>query len=318
MKKLYNSQWVGRETNPLFPKLNIKNIRKNYKKDSVLPWISPAIIMLLLVTIIPTLFLFYLSLYNWELATPWDTRAFVGFKNFVDKLKEEQFINSLFVTLKYVFCTVIIEFFFGLFISVFIKGQTKKMKIFIIISLILPLAMTSSVVGLIFRSYFNPSGGIFNYFTNLLFNVKVNWFSKENALVAVIITDIWQWTPFITLILYSGLEVIPQEGYEAAVIDGASPLKILRYITIPLLKPIILIVLLLRTMDSLRMFDTAFVMTEGGPGNATELLSLHIYRTGFFHTGYLGLASAVAVILLIITTILSQVLIRGFSKEGER
>ncbi|MCX6089399.1 MAG: sugar ABC transporter permease [Candidatus Atribacteria bacterium] len=292
-------------------------IKKVKRGKSVTPWIAPSIIVLLLITILPTLFLFYLSLNSWELATPWDTRKLVWLKNFIDDIKDEQFQNSLVVTMKYVVVVVLLEFVFGLIIAAFIKGQNPGMRIFMIVALILPMTLTPSVAGLIWRSNFHPVAGVVNYFLSSLFGLKINWYSKEYALLSTMIVDIWQWTPFTSLILFSGMEAVSQDCYEAAMIDGASSFKVLTRITIPLLKPVILIVLLMRIMDALKMFDVVFVMTEGGPGNTTELLSLNIYRIGFFHTGYLGRASSIAVILLILVTILSQILIRSFGAREE-
>jgi len=286
---------------------------RKFKKESATPWIAPAVFTLLVVAIIPTIFLFYLSLHNWELGNPWNSRTFIGLKNFVDVFKDEQFINSLLVTFKYCTTVVIIEFVLGFSIANYMKGQNQKVKFFILISLIIPLTMTPSVVGLIWRSYFHPTAGIINFIINIIFGTKINWFSKNNALLTTILVDSWQWTPFVTIMLYSGLEALPQECFEAASIDGASGWNEIKYITLPLLKPIILIALLLRIMDAFKMFDIIFVMTEGGPGDATELLSLHIYRVGFFHTGYIGRASSIAVILLVIIIVLSQILIRRMS-----
>ena len=288
---------------------------RRLRKESAIPWITPAIFTLIVVAIIPTIFLFYLSLHNWELGNPWNSRTFIGLKNFVDVFKDEQFINSLLVTFKYCIAVVIIEFLLGFSIANYMKGQNQRIKFFILISLIIPLTMTPSVVGLIWRSYFNSTAGIINFFVDIIFGTKINWFSKNNALLTTILVDSWQWTSFVTIMLYSGLEALPQECFEAASMDGASGWEKIKYITLPLLKPIILIALLLRIMDAFKMFDVIFVMTEGGPGNATELLSLHIYRIGFFHTGYIGRASAIAVILLVIIIVFSQILIRKMSSN---
>lgn len=295
----------------------MNNKRKSKLMSGAFPWIAPAILVLLLITIIPTFFLFYLSLNDWELATPWDTRIFVWFKNFIETIKNEQFQTSLFITIKYVISVVAIELLLGLIIASYLKGQSSKMRLFVIVFLILPMTLTPSVAGLIWRSNFHPVAGVVNYFLSSIFHFNINWYSKEFALLSVMIVDIWQWTPFASLILFSGMEAISQDCYEAAMIDGASKYKVFQHITMPLLKPVILIVLLMRTMDTLKMFDVAFVMTEGGPGNATELLSLHIYRVGFFHSGYLGRASAIAVLLLVFVTILSQLLIRGLGTREE-
>ena len=134
------------------------------------------------------------------------------------------------------------------------------------------------------------------------------------ALPSVILVDIWQWTPFMFLILLAGLQAIPQEPYEAAMIDGASAWQTFRDITLPLLKPAILIALLLRTMDLLRIFDQVFILTQGGPGFATETISLYIYKTAFrfFDFGY---AAAMSFVLLILVNFISIGYIRFLRRQ---
>jgi multiple sugar transport system permease protein len=128
-------------------------------------------------------------------------------------------------------------------------------------------------------------------------------------MLSVIVADVWQWTPFMFLILLAGLQAIPQEPYEAARIDGSSPWQTFRHITLPLLKPAILVALLLRTMDLLRAFDQIFILTEGGPGFATETISLYIYRSAFRFSDF-GYAAAMSFALLLLTNIISALYIR--------
>jgi multiple sugar transport system permease protein len=133
--------------------------------------------------------------------------------------------------------------------------------------------------------------------------------SPKLAMASVIIADVWQWTPFMFLILLAGLQAIPQEPYEAALVDGSTPWQTFRFVTLPLLKPAILIALLLRTMDLLRVFDHIFILTEGGPGFATETLSLYIYRTAFRFSNF-GYAAAMSFVLLVLTNLISVAYIR--------
>jgi multiple sugar transport system permease protein len=138
--------------------------------------------------------------------------------------------------------------------------------------------------------------------------------SPKLAFLSIVIVDVWQWTPFVFLILLAGLQAIPNEPYEAALIDGSSAWQTFKNITLPLLKPAILIVLLLRTMDLLRVFDSIFILTEGGPGNATETISLYIYRTAF-RFGDFGYATAMSFVLLILTNFISATYIRFLQKQ---
>jgi len=171
------------------------------------------------------------------------------------------------------------------------------------------------VVAIIFKIIYIPEFGVINWFLGLFGIRGILWeASVHTALPSLILVDIWEWTPFMFLILLAGLQSLPLDPYEAAVVDGASGFQIFRYITFPLLKPIIVIALLLRIMDTLRIFDQIFIMTGGGPANATETLSLYIYRHGFrfYNIGY---ATAMSFLLLIFTVIISNFFIRFLKTE---
>jgi multiple sugar transport system permease protein len=173
------------------------------------------------------------------------------------------------------------------------------------------------VVGVVWRLMLNPDFGAIN---GTLKGAGVNtesltWTASPTlALAAVIAVDIWQWTPFMFLVLLAGLQAIPQEPYEAAVIDGSSAWQTFRHVTLPLLKPAILIALLLRTMDLLRVFDQIFILTEGGPGFSTETVSLYIYRTAFRFSDF-GYAAAMSFVLLVLTNVVSVGYIRLLQKQ---
>jgi multiple sugar transport system permease protein len=178
--------------------------------------------------------------------------------------------------------------------------------------LLVPMMLPAVVVGVVWRLMLNSNFGALN---GTLKGIGVNtdaltWTgSPKLAMASVIVADVWQWTPFMFLILLAGLQAIPQEPYEAALIDGASGWQTFRHVTLPLLKPAILIALLLRTMDLLRVFDQIFILTEGGPGFATETVSLYIYRTAFRFSNF-GYAAAMSFVLLMITNVISVGYIR--------
>ena len=181
--------------------------------------------------------------------------------------------------------------------------------------LILPTMMTPVVVGLIWRFMYNPELGMANYLLSFLGLGPFNWLGNRHlAMYAVMFADIWQWTPFMALVMLAGLQALPDEPFEAASIDGASGLQMVRYITLPLLRPTMLVAVLIRLMDAFKSFDLIFVLTGGGPGMTTEVLSFHIYRTGFkfFHMGY---AAAMSYVMLVIVVLVSQILIRFLARE---
>ena len=176
--------------------------------------------------------------------------------------------------------------------------------------------MTPVVVGIIWRLMYNPDLGMLNYFLSWFGFSPVNWTGMPGtALPSVMMADIWEWTPFVALILLAGLQSLPREPYEAALVDGASSWQTFCYITFPLLSPAMLVVLLIRVMDSFKTFDLIFVLTQGGPGMSTEILNYYTYRYGFkfFHLGY---ASALSWVLLVVVTIICMILIRILQSRG--
>lgn len=172
------------------------------------------------------------------------------------------------------------------------------------------------VVGIMWRLLYNPELGTLNYLLELFGFKPINWLGEPSlALPSVIMADVWEWTPFMALILLAGLQALPRDPFEAAIVDGASPLQLFKHVTLPLLQPTIMVAVLLRMMDAFKTFDLIFVLTKGGPGMSTEVLSYYTYRYGFkfFH---IGQASALSYILLAIIIFITQVLMR-YLKAGE-
>jgi multiple sugar transport system permease protein len=172
--------------------------------------------------------------------------------------------------------------------------------------LLIPMMITPVVLSLMWKYMYNPEYGIFNYFLYFLKIEGPIWLGEPSpALPAVIMVDIWQWTPFVFLLLFSGIASLPPDVFEAAQVDGATGFQTFRNITLPLVTPFLLVALLIRFMDSFRIFDTIYVLTKGGPANATETLSIYTYKVGFnyFNMGY---AATLSYIILVIITIASQ------------
>jgi multiple sugar transport system permease protein len=180
------------------------------------------------------------------------------------------------------------------------------------LSLVLPMATTYAVVGLLGQVMFNQRFGVVN---QLMGGADINWIGDPtNAFIMIVFWDVWQWTPFVALVLLAGLSMVPGEIEEAAKLETKKWFTILRYVQLPFLIPGLVAVLILRTADTLKLFDMVFTLTRGGPGASTEFISLMIQRVGFRAFDQ-GLASAQAIILLIITIILAQIYIRVFYKE---
>ena len=276
--------------------------------DRRLPYLflAPAVALLLSLSIYPLIYSFSVSL---QVESANGVRW--SFGNFQRLLSDNFFLSAMGHTFIYAASALVCEFLLGLGLALLLNSRMRGRALFRA-SLLVPMMLPPVVVGVVWRLMLNPDFGAINgTLKGFGFNTDaLTWTASPRlALLSVIVVDIWQWTPFVFLVLLAGLQAIPQEPYEAAKIDGSSRWQTFRYVTLPLLKPAILIALLLRTMDLLRVFDQIFILTEGGPGFATETISLYIYRTAFrfFDFGY---AAAMSFVLLAITNIISVVYIR--------
>jgi multiple sugar transport system permease protein len=269
----------------------------------------PAALTIAGLIIFPLAFNVYMSLQAWFVSST-TPPAFVGLKNYVEIFgKDVRFWNALWVTVKFTTVSVVLQLALGLAIAVYLHREFRGRGLVRTVML-LPMVSTPVAVALIWVVMFNPSLGILNYFLACLGLKPLLWLGHPStALSSLILMDTWKWTPFMVLILHSGLQSLPITPFEAARIDGASRWQTFRYVTLPLLRPSIAVSLIFRTMDSLKTFDTIYVMTEGGPNNATEILNIYTFQTGFkyFHIGY---ASALAVILVLFVFAVNLLLIK--------
>ena len=269
----------------------------------------PAALSIAALIIFPLAFNIYMSLQAWFVSST-TPPAFVGLKNYVEIFgKDARFWNALWVTVKFTTVSVVLQLALGLAIAVYLHREFRGRGLVRTVML-LPMVSTPVAVALIWVVMFNPSLGILNYFLACIGLKPLLWLGHPStALSSLILMDTWKWTPFMVLILHSGLQSLPITPFEAARIDGASRWQTFRYVTLPLLRPSIAVSLIFRTMDSLKTFDTIYVMTEGGPNNATEILNIYTFQTGFkyFHIGY---ASALAVILVLFVFAVNLLLIK--------
>ncbi|KIL35089.1 hypothetical protein SD71_15680 [Cohnella kolymensis] len=263
---------------------------------------APGIILLLLFAIYPFVFLLKISFQEYSPINA--VNPFVGWDNYKELFQSKIFWNALWVTAVFVFCTVFLEFVIGFGLAVILNRLTVGQRIYQSI-ILLPIAMAPTVVGLMFRFMMNEQYGVLNYFAEMFGFSRTAWLSDLNyALPALVLTDVWQWTPFMMIILLAGLKGLPDEPYEAALIDGASSWQSFRYITIPQMSRIIYIALLLRTIDAFRIYDTIYMMTKGGPLTKTSTLSWIVYDRGikFLDFGY-GAAICVVMLILVVSLI---------------
>jgi multiple sugar transport system permease protein len=274
-------------------------------------FIMPAMLILLAIIVYPLIFSLGKSLTDFMLGMPGE--QFIGLKNYLLALKTETFRNSLFFSIIFSFSATTLELFLG-FITALILQRKFFGKKALTVLLILPMMVTPVVVGIIWLLMFQPDFSVINGLLSVIGVKGPIWLqNKWTARLAVIIADVWQWTPFFTLVLLGALLSLSPEVVESAKVDGATNLQILRYIKVPLVMPLILVAVLIRLIDTFRVFDKIFVMTNGGPGNSTEVLSLHIYRTGlpFMNISY---AAAMSYLFLIILIIITTLLIRQLKR----
>jgi len=283
---------------------NISVMEKNWHVYFLLP----ALLIITAVSIFPFLFSVYLSFQQYNPVRITQPSKFVGLGNFVTILKDPIVWNSLRTTLSFVVFAVSIEFIFGFAIALLFNKEIPGKNIIRGI-LLIPMVLTPVIVGLIWKYLLNDTFGVINIFSKRL-EINFAWYnSVGTALITMVLIDVWQWTPFIFLILLSGLVSLPMDVYESAKIDGASSWGLFYYLTLPLMKRVILIAIILRSVDAIRIFDKIWVLTRGGPSRATEVLSILIFKEGFLYFN-LGYAAALSFFFLAIVVVLSFLFIR--------
>jgi len=262
----------------------------------------PAGSILVAVVLWPLIWAFITGFTTYTFVFPrWD--SFVWFDNFLDALKDKYFLNSLYVIGKFVVSVVFLEFSLG-FIIAFLLSRDIKFKVVFYTILTIPMVMAPIAVALMWRMFLHTELGIANYLIRLIGLRPVNWLgSSKIAFWTVLMVDIWHQISFMILILLAGLVSLPREPYEAAAIDGASGLQRLIYITFPLMKPVIVIVLLIRTIFAFKTFDLIYVLTRGGPGVSTDVISYYIYRVTFSSLNLAGGCAQAYLFLGIIMTV---------------
>lgn len=282
----------------------LKSVRKSrISLESYRPWVLPVTIVVMAAAFGILFFLIYLSFVEFDPVTKGFPLQGAG--NWLTLIEDGRALNALTVTANYTIGCLVIEFFLGLGIALVVNSITKGQSLFRSI-FILPMMMAPVVTALIFQLMYHSQWGVVSYYlyqSGLLTRQEpLLGGTGVWALPAIMSVDIWQWTPFVVIILFAGLHALPQAPFKAARVDGASAWQTFRFITVPLLKPIIALVMLLRFIDLFRTFDYVYVMTAGGPtGGVTELISFYAFKVafGFVKWGYGG-----TILLLILVAIL--------------
>ncbi|TVR70949.1 MAG: sugar ABC transporter permease [Spirochaetaceae bacterium] len=276
---------------------------------SPVPFLIPALLIVFAVLIFPILFAFFVSLFEWPLSAGAGPRTFIGLGNYVTLSRDPGFWNSLWLQLGFIFIAIPIEMVLGFLAALLLNREFRGGNL-VRALLLLPVFFLPVVSGMTWRFMLQPRYGALNNLLVALGAPPTTWLAQaRTAYAAVIAQDVWRMWPFVFMLMYAGLAGIPDELIEAAEIDGASYRQRVFSVIIPVLYPTILTTLLLRIIDALRIFSEVYVMTEGGPGMSTTLFSLYTHRIAFGHMR-MGLSSAMAIFLLILSILFAVTLVR--------
>jgi multiple sugar transport system permease protein len=280
------------------------------RRDRATAWIllAPTLTILTVVGFYPLVYSLYISTTGYRPTQPNKEQGFVYLDNYASAVTAGQFGDALVLTSVFTASSVVVSFLLALGLAVLFN--TNRPGLLIIRSLLLvPMLVTPIAVGIIWRVMMAPDFGVLNQLLALLGLPEIGWIgSTSTALISVMLVDVWQWTPFMFIIIFAGLRALPQSPFEAAAIDGAGPLRTFWNITLPMLRPVILIAVLLRLIDAVRTYDTVYIMTRGGPNLATDLVSIYLQRINFqfFDLGF-GAALSWITLLLVLATVLALV-----------
>jgi len=290
------------------------NLRKQEKLTGAV-FITPTLLCLLAVVLIPLVYSLIISFSDYSFLRP-IISEFRGWENFRMAFEDQYFWNSLLVTLKFVVIVVSFEFVIGFAIALLLNREIKFKGIYYAI-LTIPMVMSPVAVGLIWKMLLHPELGVINWVLSLVGIPPVNWLgTTSGAIWTIVFVDIWHQVSFMILVLLAGLVSLPNEPFQAAKIDGANSLQILFKITIPLMRPVIATALLIRTIMAFRTYDLVYVMTKGGPGVSTDVLSYFIYKKTFMGLD-LAQASAISWVLLVIVLLMVLVLFKFMRTDEE-
>lgn len=275
--------------------------------------LMPLVILMLVFSVYPALRLIPLAFQSFTFTDTAFEESFSGLANFRRLVNDRDLPTILWNTVVFVVLSVVVEFVLALILAIAVNRDNFVTHVLKAI-FVLPILIPPIVIGTVWRLMYNPDIGVINQALRELGLPTQSWLSDpDRALMAIILVDIWHWTSFVFLILLAGLQSIPRDPIEAAQVDGASSWQLLRTITLPLLRPAMFVAILFRTVFAFKVFDEVFLLTSGGPGNASEVLSLYIYRVEFRFTdfGYGALLSLMTIVFVLIALVATNRLVRA-------
>jgi multiple sugar transport system permease protein len=280
----------------------------------------PATLLVVVFLVGPFYYMVYTALTDLSFADASHSGAFIGFDNFRKLMRNDPFFwASFLLTLKFVVIAVLLEFLLGFALAFLIFRYVASQRLLTTL-LLIPMMIAPVAVGLIWRLLLQGDFGMLTFYMR-----KIGLLAQNAAVLSapdlvfptIVAIDVWQWTPFVTLIMLAGMMSLPRAPFEAAMMDGAKPFQIFRDVMLPLLRPVIALVLLLRGIDAFKEFDKVFLMTGGGPGTLTELVSIYAYRVNFRNWD-LGYGAAVAFMIYLVVLILCSVFYKAVYWTGSK
>ncbi len=297
----------GIEPATTFMKSTSSAVTRFLDRRQSLVYPAPAVIALIFIVIIPIAYNLYLTFTRWTIGL--GQPRFIGFDNFIELISDERVLNGVKVMVYFSGLSLSLELALGLLIALYFNREFRGSEI-VQALYIFPFAATPVAVALIWRIMLNPEIGVMNYLLQSVGLPGSLWVSSPKTVIpALVMVDVWKWTPMITLIVLAGLKSLPHDPYEAARMDGANTFQIFWYITLPLIRPVLIAALMLRSLDNLKEFDMIYTITQGGPGISSETLYLYSYNVGFsfFKAGY---GSALMVVVFLIVLVFNVVMNR--------
>ncbi len=274
--------------------------------------LSPTLIILFIVGLLPFFYVLYVGFFNWNVFSARAGAVFSGVDNFRRLVFDQDFLNSLGLTLRFTIFAVGSEVVLGYSLAQLLTKDFPGKTIFRVVHT-LPLMIAPIVIGAIWRLLTIPGLGPVPYYLDRWFGLdyRLGLFADQ-AFLTTVLMDIWHWTPFVTLTMLAGLTALPKEPLEQALVDGANRWQVFRHITLPLMMPIVLTTVFIRIMDAFRIVDEVWMLTGGGPGSATRYIGIHIWRIVFPKTDY-GYGAAMSMLTLYITIVISWFLFTAVS-----
>lgn len=293
-------------------------MRKKTLNDGIISWLFllPAFVILVITAMVPLLHSLWLSFHTVRLNLPQAVPIFVGLGNYIKMFSDMLLKRSTINTIVFALITVAMQIILGLITAMLVSGDDRPSR-FLRSLFLVPMIMAPVVSGTLWRMMLDRTTGVVNYLLGLIGLPAIPWLGQPlTAMISIIFVDIWRLTPWVVIILVSAIKAISVDIIEAALVDGASPWQIFRDVLLPLLKPTLAIVTMIRLIDAFKVFDTVYVMTGGGPGVATEMLPNFIYKQGltYFNAGY---AASLAWAFIIVMSILTYPFIKLMMQQQQ-